>query len=158
MTSGHSGRPDHIVALLGYAMDTYRRELPTRMQSAPLDDAPESTRSLRPSQIRLLSLTPADGLRVTDLADRAGMTKQSLGELATALEALGLMESVRDPTDRRVRILRPTTAGMAATRLAERVIAGLEADQRARLGPERWDALRETLAAITTSSEGTPTP
>ena len=71
MTFGHTGRPDHIVALLGYVMDTYRRELPTRMQSAPLDDAPESTRSLRPSQIRLLSLTPADGLRVTDLADRA---------------------------------------------------------------------------------------
>ena len=50
-------------------------------------------------------------MRVTDLADRVGMTKQALGEFANDLEERGLLETVRDPADRRVRILRPTGAG-----------------------------------------------
>src|SRR6478736_5714379 len=102
--------PDHVLALLGYAMDGLRRELVPRMQH----EAPAGGTALRPSQVRLLSLTPREGMRVTDLADRLGMTKQSLGELATALERDGMLESVRDPADGRVRILRPTDTGLAA--------------------------------------------
>jgi DNA-binding MarR family transcriptional regulator len=155
MTSRHDGHPDHVLALLGYLMDAFRRELPRRLEVVDLRGAPGATRSLRGSQLRLLSLTPAEGLRVTDLADRAGMTKQSLGELATTLEGRGLLESVRDPADRRVRILRPTTAGIAAARVGRQVIEDLEAEYRERYGPERWDALRDILLAIT-SSEGNP--
>ena len=33
-------------------------------------------------------------MRVTDLADRVGMTKQALGEFANELERHGLMETV----------------------------------------------------------------
>ncbi|RYP88699.1 MarR family transcriptional regulator [Nocardioides guangzhouensis] len=157
MTSRHDGHPDHILALLGYLMDAFRRELPLRLELVDLEGAPGVTRSLRGSQIRLLSLTPEEGLRVTDLADRAGMTKQSLGEFATTLEAQGLLESVRDPADRRVRILRPTADGMAAVRIGQRVIEDLEQEYRQQYGAERWDTLREILLAITSSSEGTPT-
>jgi DNA-binding MarR family transcriptional regulator len=156
MTSRHDGHPDHVLALLGYLMDAFRRELPGRLEVADLRGAPEVTRSLRGSQVRLLSLTPAEGLRVTDLANRAGMTKQSLGELATTLEVQGLLESVRDPADRRVRILRPTADGMAAARVGQQVIEDLEEEYRERYGPERWDTLRDILLAITSSSEGNP--
>jgi hypothetical protein len=48
------------------------------------------------AQLRLLSLTPPEGIRVTDLASRLRMTKQALGEFAHALEAKGLLESVGD--------------------------------------------------------------
>ena len=68
---------------------------------------------LRTSQLRMLSMTPADGMRVTDLAERVGMTKQALGEFANELEEQGMLESVRDPADRRVRIVRPTRRGLA---------------------------------------------
>ena len=147
--------PDHFLALLGYALDGFRRELAPRMQRA----APEGSTALRPSQVRLLSLTPSDGMRVTDLADRLGMTKQSLGELATVLESDGMLESVRDPADGRVRILRPTAAGLAAVAAGERVIAEVEAEWRTRVGAERWDLLRDILgdaARLHRSSEGHP--
>ena len=157
MTSRHDGHPDHIMALLGYLLDAFRRELPQRLALVDLEDAPGVTRSLRGAQLRLLALTPAEGLRVTDLADRAGMTKQSLGELATALEAQGLMETVRDPADRRVRILRPTADGIAAARIGQQVVEDLEQEYRRRYGADRWETLREILLAITSSSEGTPT-
>ena len=120
-----------MLALLGYAMDGFRRELVAADAATP---APAGSTALRPSQVRLLSLTPREGMRVTDLADRLGMTKQSLGELATALERDGMLESVRDPADRRVRILRPTAAGLAAVAAAERVIAEVEAEWRSRVG------------------------
>ena len=110
--------PDHVMALLGYAMDGFRRELVPRLQQA----APEGSTALRPSQIRLLSLAPREGMRVTDLADRLGMTKQSLGELAGVLERDGMLESVRDPADRRVRILRPTATGLG--QLLRRQLSG----------------------------------
>ena len=147
--------PDHVLALLGYAMDGLRRELVPRMQH----EAPAGSTPLRPSQVRLLSLCPRTGMRVTDLADRVGMTKQSLGEFATSLERDGLLESLRDPADRRVRILRPTPAGLAAVAEAERVIARVEAAWRIRVGAERWDLLRDILgdvARLHRLSEGHP--
>jgi DNA-binding MarR family transcriptional regulator len=158
MTHGSDGRPDHMLALLGYLMDSFRREVNQRVTTMPLDGAPPAARSLRGSQIRLLSLTPVDGLRVTDLADRVGMTKQSLGELATTLEAQGFLESVRDPADGRVRILRPTPDGLAALAAGQHVIEEVEAEFRERAGAETWDRLREILARLTSSdlSEGHP--
>lgn len=135
--------PDHMLALLGQALDGFRREL-GRTASSPL--------GLRSSQLRLLSMTPAEGMRVTDLADRVGMTKQSLGEFANELEERGLLESVRDPTDRRVRILRPTPRARKAVRASEAAIARLEEQWRGRLGARKWDQLRvllQELAAVT---------
>ena len=129
-------RPDHLLALLGHALDVFRRELGPH-------GSPQQ--GLRSSQLRLLSLTPADGLRVTDLAERVGMTKQALGEFANALEEKGLLESVRDPADRRVRILRPTTAGRRVVRNAEKQIAAVEEEWRERLGPRKWEQLRRLL-------------
>jgi len=130
------GLPDHVLALLGYVLDGFRREL-------GLHGTPQQ--GLRSSQIRLLSLTPADGMRVTDLAERVGMTKQALGEFANALEEKGLLESLRDPADRRVRILRPTAAGRRVIRTAEKQIAAAEARWREQLGPRKWEQLRRLL-------------
>ena len=78
---------------------------------------------------------------MTDLAERVGMTKQALGEFANALEERGLLESVRDPADRRVRILRLTDDGRVAVAASERVIAEVEQDG-ASWWAEAWDALR----------------
>lgn len=129
-------RPEHVMALLGEVLDAFRREL------AATSAAPGGLRS---SQLRLLSLTPAEGMRVTDLAERVGMTKQALGEFATVLERDGLLESLRDPTDGRVRLLRPTARGRRAVRAAEAEIAALEERWSRRMGPDRWRLLRTLL-------------
>src|SRR5687767_4964535 len=127
MSSVKDGEPDHILALLGYLMDAVRRDLSALVTSPAGQKLPSVVRGLRSSQLRLLSLTPAEGMRVTDLAERVGMTKQALGEFADQLEAKGLMESLRDPHDRRVRLLRPTAAGRNAAEEGTRVIDTIEA-------------------------------
>ncbi|PUA79047.1 MarR family winged helix-turn-helix transcriptional regulator [Nocardioides currus] len=141
MTSVKDDLPDHALALLGYVMDGMRREV---LEQTSLIAGP--AHGLRSSHIRLLSLTPVDGMRVTDLAERVGMTKQALGEFATGLEGLGLLESVRDPSDRRARILRPTARGRRAVADSEAVIREVESRWRDRVGHQRWDALRQTLS------------
>lgn len=146
--------PDHLLALLETLLDGIRRDVKAAQASHPGLD--EEMRTLRSSQLRLLSLTPTEGLRVTDLAERLGMTKQALGEFATALEDRGLLESVRDPADRRVRILRPTQRGLLAASQATDVIAEVEVRWREPLGAQRWDLLRELLVAAARSADESP--
>jgi DNA-binding MarR family transcriptional regulator len=149
MTEVKGDYPDHIVSLFGLVMDAVRRELSAEMGRT----APAAVRGLRSSQVRLLSLTPREGMRVTDLAERVGMTKQALGEFANDLEERGLIESLRDPHDRRVRILRPTRRGLAAVAAADEVIGRLEDRWRERLGPREWQRLRRSLTILHNDAE-----
>ncbi|KRE99132.1 hypothetical protein ASG88_15505 [Nocardioides sp. Soil777] len=151
MTSVKDDLPDHALALLGYVMDGMRRDVHARSAAGA-----GAATGLRSSQLRLLSLTPVDGMRVTDLAERVGMTKQALGEFANALEDRGLMESVRDDQDRRIRILRPTEQGRRAVADGEALIAEVEADWRRRLGAQRWERLRALLLAAAELGPGQP--
>jgi DNA-binding MarR family transcriptional regulator len=103
---------------------------------------------LRPSHLRLLSLTPADGMRVTDLAVRVGMTKQALGEFVTTLQTAGLVQVTVDQRDRRVRLVRPTPSGQELQQVVESAIAGIERRWASQVGPERWATFREVLTEI----------
>lgn len=57
---------------------------------------------------RRISLT---GARVTDLAERAGMTKQSMAYIVDDLARLGYITVSPDPTDRRAKLVVPTKKG-----------------------------------------------
>lgn len=145
----------HLPALLGHLLDLLGRDVADHSgEAGPGTVSRTVTQRLRPSQLRLLDLTPAHGMRVTDLATRAAMTKQALGELAAGLEERGLMETARDETDRRVRILRPTPAGLAARDAAHALVAEVEARWRDRVGPETWDTMRACLAEVIARGEG----
>src|SRR5215207_7393219 len=100
---------------------------------------------LRPSHLRLLSLTPTDGMGVTDLAARVGMTKQALGEFVTTLQAAGLVEVTVDRRDRRVS---PTPSGQELQQVVESAIAGIERRWASQVGPKRWATFREVLTEI----------
>ncbi len=141
MTEVKHESSDHIFALLGGLLDALRGDF---QREAKVLRQPY--RKLRTSQLRLLSLTPVEGMRLTDLAVRVGMTKQALGEFANVLEDNGFLESIKDPTDGRVRILRPTVKGRRAVDAGNRVIGAVEERWRDQLGAERWDLLRLLLA------------
>ena len=51
------------------------------------------------------------GTRVSVLAERAQMTKQSMAELVRHLEAHGYVDRVPDPKDRRAKLVRATARG-----------------------------------------------
>ena len=145
MTSVNPRRPDHAMALLADVTGAFQRDLLDEVVGTEL---PTHMEDLRGSQIRLLQLVPPEGLRATDLAHRAGITKQALGELAATLAATGHLESVRDPSDGRVRIWRRTATGDDAAAWGERLIGAVERRWRRRVGASEWDELRRTLARV----------
>ena len=134
--------PLQFAMLMDLAWRAFRRRMDEGIK--PRVASPQ----LRPSQLRLLSLTPAGGMCVTDLAARVGMTKQALGEFVATLQDAGLGEVTVDQRDRRVRLVRPTPAGQELQRVIESAIAGIERRWAAEVGPERWATFREVLAEI----------
>lgn len=89
-----------------------------------------------------------DGLRLTDLATRAGMTAQSMGELVDDLEGKGYLQRRPDPDDRRAKRIYLTGRGRENARVAKQTIAEVEAALAELLGERRYDELRRALEAI----------
>jgi DNA-binding MarR family transcriptional regulator len=100
------------------------------------------------AQARLLQRVAREGSRLTDLAAQAQVTKQSAGSLVDQLEARGYLERVPDPRDGRARLIRPARRGLEAAALAAPVVAEVEAEWAAYLGPEQMAALRAALTRL----------
>lgn len=99
-----------------------------------------------------------DGQRLTDLADGAGMTPQSAGELVDQLEVLGYLERRPDPDDRRAKRIFRTAKAKRASKAA--IAAAQRSDQELSrlLGQKRLEALREDLQRIVEAKGGTVRP
>jgi DNA-binding MarR family transcriptional regulator len=89
-----------------------------------------------------------NGVRLTDLAELAGHSKQAVGELVGDLEAMGYVERVSDPADRRAKIIRLTSRGMEAKAAALEIFAAIEREWAERIGEERVAALRDALELL----------
>jgi DNA-binding MarR family transcriptional regulator len=88
------------------------------------------------------------GSRLTELAERAGLTKQAVGEAATELERLGYAERIPDPTDRRAKIIKLTPSGIEACLTGRRIFAEIEREWAEELGEELIGGLREAVERI----------
>ena len=89
-----------------------------------------------------------EGTRVSVLADRAQMTKQSMAELVGHLERLGYVERVPDPRDRRAKLVRATQRGKQLYAIAHEVVAEIEADWTRRLRKAKMSQLRTLLEEL----------
>jgi DNA-binding MarR family transcriptional regulator len=97
-----------------------------------------------------LAMHPA-GLRATDLAARARITKQSMGYLVDYLSAGGYVERVPDPTDQRAKVVRLTPRGWELSGVIREAVLRVEADWSARIGAERIKELRAILQELIAS-------
>ena len=78
-----------------------------------------------------------DGTRLTELAARADMTHQSMGELVAAMERRGWAERRPDPSDGRARLVCLTAEGSKLTRRGLHHIKEIEAEWQAALARGR---------------------
>lgn len=109
---------------------------------------------LRASHAPVFMGMAAEGTRLGVLAERAAMTKQSMGELVKTLTSSGYVEVVPDPNDARARIVTLTGRGWAAVETAVAVITEYESWLDAHVGARRVAELRETLGLIIDQAEG----
>ncbi|EWT01716.1 MarR family transcriptional regulator [Intrasporangium oryzae NRRL B-24470] len=100
------------------------------------------------AQGRLMMGMEPDGSRLSTLADRGQIAKQTATALVDKLERAGYVERVPDPSDGRARLVRFTSRALAVLPIARAEEARIEAEWRAHLGAERMDQLRDALTAL----------
>src|SRR5579884_143824 len=138
--SSRHERPN-IGILLREPVQEVVRRVTAGLAEAGFDD-------LRPAHTAVFQHIDADGSRLTDLAERAQITKQSMAYLVDYLEQRGYLERRPDPNDRRAALICLTERGWEQVRAALETIAAVEAEWAERLGAERVEQLRDLLVDL----------
>ncbi len=86
-----------------------------------------------------------DGVSITELGRRLGVTKQAAAKTANVLETLGYVEREPDPTDLRATILRRTPIGTEILDSSARFFELKRAEWADELGASRYDELLHDL-------------
>jgi DNA-binding MarR family transcriptional regulator len=96
----------------------------------------------------LLPYLDPEGTSVTNLAERAGMTKQSMRQLVLDLEDKGYIKRIPDPDDRRATLVIFTVEGRRFIEDGYEVKKEIDDEYRAILGEERVEALKRSLKTL----------
>lgn len=116
-TSNDAWRSHHVGHWLRLALDRFDArvlDLMARHTAAPLGLANLAARGqVGAAHIHITRHLDLQGSRLTDLAARAGMTKQAMTALVNQCEAWGMVERTDDTQDARVKHIRFTATGLA---------------------------------------------
>ena len=124
----------HVLVALGKLMEETRERV-----------LAEAGSDLRPSHHRVIGHVPPEGITVTELAERVGMTKQGIGQFVHQLTESGHLCTTAHPQDKRLRIIRRTSKGDASVRRLTAVLAQLEERWAERVGRARYRQFRKIL-------------
>jgi DNA-binding MarR family transcriptional regulator len=130
-----------LTGLLDVVFEAMLSEFRTELERSQFTD-------IRPTHGCVFRFVRGEGMRLTALAELAGMTKQSVGEIVDDLAARGYVMRVPDPGDRRAKLICLTERGEAAQAHGFGLFAEIEARWMERYGRERIEELRATLEAI----------
>lgn len=140
-----------IGALLMIASETIKKRAFDGFVAAGFGD-------LRPSHTVVFQLLGPDGDRVSDLAERAFMTKQAMSYLVEYLETHGYLERVPDPSDGRAQLVRRTAKGWEVNRTARQLVEQIQEEWAEQLGGDKMEQLvlllRELVSTIGIDYEG----
>ncbi|WP_434730572.1 MarR family winged helix-turn-helix transcriptional regulator [Rhizobium binae] len=100
---------------------------------------------LTAAHINLTRNLDEDGTRLTELARRASLTKQSMSELVDQVERTGLIEKRRDPDDGRAKLVCFTDKGLVWLEAFHQSLEVAEREMREQLGPALVDLIVEAL-------------
>jgi DNA-binding MarR family transcriptional regulator len=139
-TSGTAWRHANIGRLLNNAVRRFEARVLELMSAS----GHAETRIAHVSLTRNLDV---EGTRLTELARRASMSKQAMGELVDQCVELGLVDRVADPGDRRARIVTFTQAGLVWLDAFRDAVDLAEREMRAELGKTAMDTILKGLAA-----------
>jgi DNA-binding MarR family transcriptional regulator len=103
---------------------------------------------IRPAHSAVFVNLDREGTRLTQLAERALMTPQAMGELVDGLASAGYLERIPDPLDRRAKLIVLTDSGYAALQAAFDTIIDLESELEALLGRDGLARFHRALHRI----------
>ncbi|QEA12868.1 MarR family winged helix-turn-helix transcriptional regulator [Comamonas flocculans] len=133
-------RQSHLGRLLGHAarrFDARVLQLMARDVQVPLALSNLAAREkVGAAHIHITRHLSLRGDRLTDLAERAGMSKQAMATLVAQCEAWGLVVREPDPLDARARIVRFTATGLAWLAAFRASVERAQEEFRAEVGDE----------------------
>jgi DNA-binding MarR family transcriptional regulator len=133
-------RLTHLGRLLGHAARRFDQrvlELMAHDIDVPLALSNLAARSqVSAAHIHITRHLSVKGSRLTELAQRAGMSKQAMGDLVDQCEAWGLVAREPDPHDTRARLVRFTPTGLAWLKGFEEAVTQAEAEFRVEVGAD----------------------
>src|SRR5215203_3465066 len=133
--------PIPLPGLLEVASDTLFGEFRRELDQSRFKD-------IRPTHGCVFRYVRGQGLRLTEIAERANMTKQSIGEIVDDLAARGYVKRIPDPNERRAKLICLTEQGEEAQDFGLGLFAKVEKRWAERYGVERIAQLRELLEEI----------
>ncbi|MFM2263576.1 MAG: hypothetical protein RI959_2252 [Pseudomonadota bacterium] len=133
-------RLTHLGRLMGHALrrfDARVMELMAHEVSVPLALSNLAARGqVGAAHIHITRHLPLKGARLTDLAARAGMTKQAMGDLVDQCAAWGLVRREADPLDARARLIVFTPTGLEWLEAFRLAVEQTEREFKAQVGLE----------------------
>jgi DNA-binding MarR family transcriptional regulator len=108
---------------------------------------------LTPAQAEAMFHIDRGGTRLTELSQRAEVTKQAMMQVVDHLESAGLVRRRPDPSDARAKVVKLTAKGLRQRAEARRAAGSVEGRIRRRLGDRRFELLRATLVDVMAGEE-----
>lgn len=134
----HPWRHDNTGRLLLMSLINWQDVLVRGLQASGL-------RQIRASHLNLLRHIDLDGTRITEIAERAQLSKQAIGQLVSSCEAQKLVKTVADTTDGRAKIVVFTSRGRAIIDTERELMQHMDEDLNRLLGTAGFAALRRSL-------------
>lgn len=104
-------------------------------------------KEIRFSHFNLIRNLDIEGTIATELAKRAGITKQAMGDIVEQCVQFGIVERVINEQDRRAKIVKFNEAGLEWLEAFRLAITTAEQEMRDELGYLRTDAIVSALKA-----------
>jgi DNA-binding MarR family transcriptional regulator len=136
--AGDTWRVTNIGRLLNDAVHRFEESVLEKMARAGHDECTIS-------HITVTRNLDIEGTRAVELARRASMTKQSIGELVIQLEALGIVKREQDPTDGRAKVVLFTEKGRDWLENFHAALEQTEREMEEELGATLYKAVKRGL-------------
>lgn len=127
-----------IGKLLGQAYGKWQEQTYSALAQSGFSD-------IRPAHSPVFRFLDSNGSRVVELAERTGITKQSMAYLVNDLHNAGYVSIDVDPKDRRAKTIKLTPKGTIAANTIARLSRELEARLADNLGEGDLERLRSLL-------------
>ena len=105
---------------------------------------------IRPGAANVFPFMSPEGITVSELAERAGVRKQTMAQAVDQLERTGYVERRPNPNDRRSRLVFLTDRGAKVPPVTHAAAAGVEERWAQLTSREELEALRESLSRLLT--------
>ena len=136
-----SGRPMQMGLLLKLPYLAVERHITRRLHELGFVE-------LRPAHYAVFQVLMPQGSRLTELAERAGMTKQSMGYLVDYLEGHGYLRRAPDPADQRAQLVCVTPRAKKLDDAVEAVLEELHEAWAEGMGRAKFRQLRGLLGDL----------